>query len=444
MAPAAEARRLAAPRIDWMSPPVLLGAAYLFGFGLEAIDMAIQVATPSTSGYRLRWMFEFDTGLSLAALLYLAAGYALFVLGYRNRFVSDVASRRPRPPRPPVPWVTSVLTTGMFIVTFGTLVVYTLRVGYGRYAVPDGSAPSGLENLSLLGELSMLPFALGMYRLALWYRTAGASPMSRFDRVFTWAVMLPLQLGIGVTIGLRSRVLAILLIAAGALHYGYRRLTSGQILSIVAFCLVLVLPGLSLLRTPAESRREPEPSLLWENVMERSSSLESFTVTFAKLDQAPVPDPLWLTIASGLVPRAIWPSKPMISTGEEFSEWVSGRRNAGFFPPLPAELLMHFGYLGGLAAMFVLGALWKLLFGWATASASETRTAHTAMTGFLYVAAMPTFLSLDAGFVSPYSVLIRFLIVGVLMLSVCRRPSGMLAPGHVLRTQPAAPRGLQV
>ncbi|MFA5908990.1 MAG: O-antigen polymerase [Vicinamibacterales bacterium] len=406
--------------IDWLSPPSLLAAAYVVGFGFSVVDGLVEGANPSLIGYRLRWVFDYDTGLSLGALLYLLLGYALFLLGYRLRLAAIVAPARNVQNRAMATRLASAVTTIAFIATFGTLVAYTASVGYGRYVALDDTGQSGLENLSLLGELSILPFSLGMYRFAIWRRTKGAAYMSLFDRAFTWAIMLPLQVGLSVFIGSRSRALTMVLVTVGAFHYGYRRLTARLILVLIAFCVLVVLPGISILRLDADNRPKLEPSLLWENMMERGSSLESFTVIFANLNAAPTPDPLWLTVATGLVPRAIWSEKPMATTASRFSDWASGRRTVGLSPPLPGELLLHFGYVGGLVAMFALGLVWRLIFiRWGPSCERASADSR----GFLYIALMPTFLSLDAGFVNPYSVLIRFLVVGVPMLIVCQKPA---------------------
>ena len=423
-----------------MSPPALLAAAYTVGFGFSAIDGLVEAVNPALIGYRLRWVFDYDTALSIGALVHLALGYTLFLLGYRLRLASTTTTSRSIRDRAIAPAVTSVVTTLAFIATFGTLAAYTASVGYGRYVALDDGGTSSLENLALLGELSILPFSLGMFRFAIWRRTNGASYMSLFDRAFTWVVMLPLQIGLGVFIGSRSRVLAMLLVAVGAFHYGYRRLTLRWLLTVVAFCVLVVLPGISFLRTAADDRPKVEPSLLWENLMERGSSLESFTVLFANLNAAPTPDPLWLTVATGLVPRTIWPTKPMATTASQFSEWASGRRSAGLSPSLPAELLLHFGYAGGLIAMFVLGFIWRLIF---VRLGPTSERAGASPSGFLYLALMPTFLSLDAGFVNPYSVLIRFLVVGVPMLIVCQKPERLDVPSPNPRGGASLPRSWQ-
>ena len=57
--------------------------------------------------------------------------------------------------------------------------------------------------------------------------------MSLFDRVFTCVVMLPLQVGLGVFIGSRSRVLGMLLVAIGAfcLLLLYRKVRAYEVVS---------------------------------------------------------------------------------------------------------------------------------------------------------------------------------------------------------------------
>jgi len=121
-------------------------------------------------------------------------------------------------------------------------------------------------------------------------------------------------------------------------------------------------------------------------------------VLFANLNAAPMPDPLWLTAATGLVPRVIWPTKPQSTTASQFSEWASGRRSAGLSPSLPGELLLHFGYAGSLIAMFALGFMWRVIF---VRWGPMAEQSNSSPRGFIYLALMQTFLSLDAGFCEP-------------------------------------------
>jgi len=73
-----ESRPVVKQRFDVLSPPVLLGVTYLALFGMGALDILMV-----TDGrLRLRNSFPLYTGISVPALIYLAAGYALFVVGY--------------------------------------------------------------------------------------------------------------------------------------------------------------------------------------------------------------------------------------------------------------------------------------------------------------------------------------------------------------------------
>ncbi len=70
---------------------------------------------------------------------------------------------------------------------------------------------------------------------------------------------------------------------------------------------------------------------------------------------------------------------------------------------------MLFGYTGGLVAMAVLGLVWRVFIEIARIPDQNADSAH--VWPVLYLVALQTLLTVEIGFVLPYSVLIRFLLV---------------------------------
>ena len=147
-------RRSVKPRFDLLSPPVLMGMSYIGLFAMSVID----IVTTTDGRFRLRNEFRLYSGLSIPALLYLVGGYLLFVSGYYVRAgklivkLFPIRSGHLRPSRIPI------LTVALFCFTFTILVVYTYVVGYGRRVVTsDSGTGSFLDNLVLLGEMSLIP-----------------------------------------------------------------------------------------------------------------------------------------------------------------------------------------------------------------------------------------------------------------------------------------------
>jgi hypothetical protein len=403
-----------------LSPPVLVGATYLALFAMGALDILMV-----TDGrLRLRNNFRLFTGLSIPALLYLASGFALFVFGYYAKAGKLIAglfpirSGRLRPSRVPI------LTVVMFSFTFAILIAYTYVEGYGRRAGSSDAGTGGfLESLALLGEMSWVPMSLGLYYYWLARkgsrdrgtgREAAGPKITKGFSFFVWRVMLPLQMALGVWIGRRSRIVEVVLIALAAYHYTYRRV---RILTLARYGVVLIaaVPMLGLIRDRMFTnvpRQETRLSLggAWDSFMERSSALEGFTVAFENPDSAPEADPWWLTFVGGTIPRFLWRNKPTTTFTKEFSVWITGDKWADEFgPALPGDLMLNFGYLGGLVAMCALGFIWRVLYEATIGAGLGTGSA------FIYFSILPTLISVETGFVIQYSVVVRYVLVGLLV-----------------------------
>jgi hypothetical protein len=298
----------------------------------------------------------------------------------------------------------------MFTGTFIVLVLYTLTEGYGRF---KGTGQSGLENLILLGEMSLVFYSLSLYRFML-ARKSSDSPMSKWDIFFLWGIMVPLQIAISLSIGSRMRTLNLIFMALVAYHYAYKRFTFRFVFAL-ACLIIIIMPTMGLLRESPERRPELTLSYPWETVMGRTSSLEGFTVTFENLDMAPEPEPFISVITTGLIPRFVWPNKPQSTFPYRFSFWVTGNPLAGVSPSMQGEFILLFGQWGGLLAMFGLGIFWRALYELFTGSETYSRSC-----GFIYPLLLPALLTVEGGFIAPYSLLFRYLAVGTAVFWLVR------------------------
>jgi Putative O-antigen polymerase len=391
-----------------------MGVVFLMLFGLGAIDAYVADETG-----RLRSQFMFYHGVSLVVVGYLACSFTSFAFGYwLPPAVTVIRHFRPAP-RFWVPLRVTAVTTVSFALTFALLVAYTVQVGYGRY---EGQGNDELTNLSLLGEMSMIPYAFGLLRDAQRRSGKGRGYMSGWDRTFLWGFMFPGQLVLSIVIGTRSRVVAVLLMAMAAHNYGASRWRYRTLIAVSAFLLAVVVPVLGLLRANDSSYN---PQAVWDSLAGRTSAVETFAVIYENLDSTPEPDPLYWTVMTGLVPRFLWPSKPQSDASERLTYWAVGVRTSWAGATLPGDFLRHFGYAGGLAGMLVLGLAWRTLVEIARVAEGNAWTA-------LYLVALPTLLTVESGFVLPYSVLIRFVAVTVLMLLASTAPAK-----RVLMTRPS-------
>ncbi|MBI4887719.1 MAG: hypothetical protein HY824_11550 [Acidobacteria bacterium] len=418
--------------IDWFSPPIMMGTTYLLLFGIGIID-----AEFFDDRTRLRAMLLYYRGLSLAPILYLAASLASFMVGYYLTPVGPI-TRRLRPlQREWVPHRASVVGTLFFLATFGVLGLYTITVGYGRY---EGSGNEALSNLSLLGELSMIPCVFSLVRYMQYRAKVPGVQMSRWDLRFLWGVMLPLQLAISIFIGVRSRAVLVVLTVVSAYHYLYKPIRPRSFGILGAVLLFVAMPLLEYLRPdamllPGESGSYAVRA--WQSVAGRTSSIETFTVIYENLDRVPEPDPIYWALTSGLIPRFLWPSKPIANFSERLTFWAVGQRELAWMgPTLPGELLILLGHAGALLFMLALGALWRVL-------KEISRIGEPGAWIALYLVILRTLQTVEIGFVIPYSTLTRFLAVTILLLLITTAPVGrrvtarrpmLVNPGRFRRT----------
>lgn len=400
------------PALDLFSPPVVLGIGFLLLFGIGVVDAYL-----FDDRERLRGEFLFYRGISLKPLVYLALSYGCFVLGYRLTPAGVIRHLRSSP-RQWVPSRVSILTTVSFLFTFTVLVLYTIQVGYGRY---EGRGGEALTNLINLGELSMIPYVFSLVRYAH-HRSGEPGPsMSQWDRIFLWGVMFPAHLLLSIVIQTRSRVVTVALLALAAHHYGRRPLRLRTFVAAGVLLLVIVVPVLDRFRA-LPNPRLPEAStyglFAWQSVAGRASGVESFTIIYENLDRVPRPDPLHWSLVMGLVPRFLWPGKPLSTFTERLTFWAVGLRDTAWVgATLPGEILLHLGHAGGLAFMVLIGIIWRIL-------KETTRPGERSAWTALYVVALPTLLTVETGFVGPYSGLTRMLTVSVLLLFVSTAPAG--------------------
>jgi hypothetical protein len=395
---------------DVFSPPMILGATYLALFGIGAID--VQLFDGRT---RLRSTILYFRGLSVESLGYLALTYGFFLVGY---FLSPAAAigRHIRPaPRQWLPNRTSVVTTAFFLFTFGVLVLYTVTVGYARF---DGSGNEALANLSLLGELSLIPLGFSLVRYGRFRADPAAGHMSRWDTFFLWGVMLPAQMLLSIIIGARLRALVVALMPICAYHYTYKRLQVRTFALIGGALVFVMVPVLGELRGDHGAMLLPEASSsysvrAWESVAGHASAVETYTVIYENLDRIPEPDPIHWALVTGLEPRFLCPSKPQYTFNERLTLWAVGARGLNWMgPTLPGELILLLGYMGTLAFMAFLGGLWRIL-------REVCVSDNSGIWLVVYVVVVRTLLSsTEVGFILPYATMTRYFLATVLLVLV--------------------------
>jgi hypothetical protein len=290
----------------------------------------------------------------------------------------------------------------------------------GRIIGVEDYEPSS-SYLFVAGEISVVVYSLGVWQFMV-SRRSGAEKLSKGYIVFIWGGMFAAQILFALWVASRTRLVTVIVIATLAYHYGYRRIRARRTLAAALIVLVFVMPIIAWQRELPEGRSDvgSVSTMLrwgWDSIMKRNSSLEGFTVTFESLESAPHPDPLWQVLSSGLIPRSLWANKPFSTWADRFSEWSTGLPSSAFFPSLPGEMLLHFGYIGALLSMMVLGILWRMTFIFFIDSKRPTL-------GFIYVVLFSQAVSqIEVGFVVPYGALLRNAVICILLFFFVSRSS---------------------
>jgi hypothetical protein len=257
-------------------------------------------------------------------------------------------------------------------------------VGVSAYVVSSAvQVPLWLQGpLSFVGDLSLLSI---IYLFALQLSKLG----NRTSLVLLWIVIVPLRILLGVSSGLSFQGL----IVVGALLLTYatirRRVPTGWL--VVAFAAFLAVrpvqvpfravawhegrPAIGVLERMSAMAEVGVASLSEEGVLKEAWQMGvsriSHVMTFAEVVRL-TPDyvPFWKgetywPLVWKLVPRALFPDKPMEISGQEFGhrygflslgDWVTS-----YNLPQLIEFYANFGPAGVAVGMFLLGVLYRLV-----------------------------------------------------------------------------------
>jgi hypothetical protein len=323
--------------------------------------------------------------LTAVAVTCWAAGYAAGpgapVRNWCARKMSQLAARRSAIVRGPLaPWVLYAIATAARIATAAT----TGQFGYvGNVSSAVTNATSyaqALVALSLFGPLAVMAAALRAYREQV--------PSARL----TLAVLFLAELAYGAISANKSvfviAVLAVVIPASAA----RRRLPKAAVTAGIVVFLAIVIPFTASYRAAARegpvtlsaSQAVGEvPGILRQDVtgsgmlaaipasasylLQRISNISAPAVIMQRTpSQIPWASPAELvtgTVAS-LVPRALWPGKPILNDAYQFGQQYYGLpsdvHSASSITPA-GDLYRHGGWVPLIAGMFLLGCLVRLL-----------------------------------------------------------------------------------
>lgn len=366
-----------------LGPWMMIWAGTMYGLATLSLDQTqTSVAAEILPASVIRALWLVAAGITMWFAGYLIGPGRLLrgvagrgVGGLRRRFGADIRS-------PLTPWLLYGIGTAARLLSALT----TARFGYVGNAASAVSTASGygqiLALLGLCGQLGVAAAALQVFR----QRLSSA-------RV-TLAVLFLAEIGYAIASGQKENYANAVLAVAIPFTAGRSRLPKAILAGVVVVFLAIVIPFTAAYRTAARGPSGPTlsagqavglaPQILRSTLSGGDNLLaaipESISYLLARgqdIDapaiimqrtpaQVPYTDPVQLVSGplSALIPRALWPGKPILDTGYEFGqqyyELPPTVYSSSTITPI-GDLYRHGGWAPVLIGMLALGCGIRLL-----------------------------------------------------------------------------------
>jgi hypothetical protein len=364
-------------------PWMLLWAGTMYGLSTTTLDQAQStVAAQIVQANVLRALWLVAAGLTLWFVGYMIGpgrlsrkGAARAVNGLRRRYSPDVRS-------PLTPW----LLYGIGTVARLASALATGRLGYtGDVASSVTGASSYGQVLTLLcyfGQVGLAVAALQVFRERM--------PSARL----TLVILFLCEIGYAVASGAKESYALAVLAVIIPYAVGKKRLPMWQLAVVAVIFLGFVVPFTTAYRTAVRESSsgilstgqalDAVPQVLRSTLSDGDSLLTAIPGSLGDLlargqdidasaiimqrtpGQIPYVDPVQLVTGplTALIPRAVWPDKPILDTGYQFGqqyyEIPASVYSSETMTPI-GDLYRHGGWLPVLIGMFVLGCGVRLL-----------------------------------------------------------------------------------
>ena len=365
---------------DVFEPIIPLSALIGLAFGVRTMYLAYDPVTllPIRMG-----MLRADDFIDSALLLTIAA-YCSLLAGY---YVIGGVMRIP-------PLWTRLSEGSMWgpSTLSGVKIAALLGIAAAATIIDRPSAFDPVTNsTTILGMLSSLCMLTGCI-LAL---HIAAGDTRRWLRTTLWFVALPLAAWQALLFGAKAPILLMVFAVMAAYHYGRRRISLSLLIASGVIAVLVVFPTVNIFRQPSSmiqrayaSSNLPDfvvqvislPARLGEmtppqyvqyaaeSVISRSTGVDalSLLLRYDVSRELGNPDAYWYIPVYALIPRIVWPTKPVLNQGTQFgrllvnptSEGANLIASFGIFHI--GDLLVSFGVSGVLIGMCVLGCLFRL------------------------------------------------------------------------------------
>jgi hypothetical protein len=356
---------------------------YAVAFGLASLTWA-QPQTGTSA--------EISVSSVLRALWLVAVGMTLWVLGYfagpgrparafGKRAMAAVSRRfAPEVRSPLAPWILYAIGTAARVAA----VVTSKRFGYVGEVQTAVTTASGYQQwLSLLGLCAPMALAAAALRVYL-ERVRGA-------RV-TLAVLFLAEIAFGIASGNKQNFIITVLAVAVPFSVGRHRVHKGLLAFAIAAFLLVIVPFNQAYRSaarnvsgtlPVSQAIQAVPGILRQTVVTGNaggvlSSSASFMLSRIREIDSPAiivqrtpsqigfqsPVQLIEGPVVTMVPRALWPGKPILDVGYQVSQEYYGLPSSVYtsssITPV-GDLYRHGGWIPVIAGMFLLGCAVRFL-----------------------------------------------------------------------------------
>jgi hypothetical protein len=322
--------------------------------------------------------------LTAVAMTAWAAGYLAgprkLATAAAGRFMGRLAARRAEAVRSPAtPWVLYALGTAARLVT----IALTGRLGYvGNAAAAVSMASAWQQALtlaSLCAPLAIVAAALRAFRehvrsaritltvlVVVETAWAAASGGKQGFAIAVLAVIIPwASAGGRIPVRLTAVAVAFFLVIVIPFTLAYRADVRGGATDLTPAQALSAAPGIT-----GDVASSASPGIIPGSVAyltERVREIDAPAIVMQRTpSQIPYASPAQLPegIAADLIPRALWPGKPLGEAGYQFSEIYYGTP-PGFYSAAAitpwASLYEHGGWIPVLTGMFLLGCLVRIL-----------------------------------------------------------------------------------
>ena len=321
--------------------------------------------------------------LTAAAVTAWAAGYCCgprtLATAPATRFLRRVAIRRPGPVRGPLtPWLLYAAGTAARLA----LAALTGRLGYAGDVGAAVSSASGYQQALGLATFAC-PLAITVAGLRVFRERAPGAKVAL-------AGLLGAEIAASAIMGVKGQIVTAVLAVALARTAAGHPLPRGLILAATALFLLIVIPFTAAYRAHIRSGRadlSPAAAAAAAPVIagtaagtasagtigqsvgylaQRLREIDAPAIVLQKTpSQIPYRSPAQIpeSLAADLVPRALWPGKPIIAAGYQFSQEYYGTPasevTAASITP-QADLYRYGGWVTMLAGMAMLGWLMRV------------------------------------------------------------------------------------